>query len=421
MSAVAPHIFSECDYSPGIYPVGSIDWCDPNIYRAGVTPIYYDGKNKWIGLGISRYNGSIVSIGGTLELYDHDLLSTAVREYNEEVGPNMPNITEEVVYGCYAIRTETSINILLPVASIPPVFQPTNEIHSIIWVTPKQLSIMSERQNFILYGSSGTKHKKSVTRAFSFGTGLSTLAPILCQAVDLMIGFYTAADPYPFERPMIRQMLSYPQMISDFDTFKTETLSNRSLYVVAYVRSNNYVGIMRQDKNFYFLPIDQEMEILKILEQAGIVIFTSINMNLSVYGHGNPRLVKSICDKLYGIENMQLEYMNALHNATLYEPNETVRLYNEAALIIEYESKIYKISSERGLCFDQSRANLLVGISIINQIITAHDSIIYSRLVKLLKTYPEVPRTSPTVYTTINIMINVGLLTQHPDGQLTIQ
>ena len=84
--------------------VKSIDWSDENIHRAGIIPIVIEGDEKWIGVCISSYNTSIGTFGGKHEDCDYDLLDTAVREFNEEVGDNFPHITCEDLMDCYAIK-----------------------------------------------------------------------------------------------------------------------------------------------------------------------------------------------------------------------------------------------------------------------------------------------------------------------------
>lgn len=132
--------------------VNQVNWASTTISRAGIIPIYDDGVHKWIGLGISKFSGNITTIGGQFEAGDYDLLITAIREYNEEVGFNMPNLTEDDVQNCYAIQSSYSIAIFYPVTEISAIeFVPTDELFDLIWVTPQQLQIMATKQEFILH------------------------------------------------------------------------------------------------------------------------------------------------------------------------------------------------------------------------------------------------------------------------------
>lgn len=83
--------------------VEETNWADPTIERAGICLFYrFDSKSAsttFIGFGINNYSGIISPLGGSFEENDHDLLSTAIREYNKEVGQNFPNLTEESVSG----------------------------------------------------------------------------------------------------------------------------------------------------------------------------------------------------------------------------------------------------------------------------------------------------------------------------------
>jgi len=77
------------EFIPIVKPVKQIRWDNPNIERGGVIPIYIYGGHKWIGFGISNHSAIISPLGGSFEDKDYDLLSTAVREYNEEVGESL--------------------------------------------------------------------------------------------------------------------------------------------------------------------------------------------------------------------------------------------------------------------------------------------------------------------------------------------
>ena len=110
-------MLSQAALTPGLYRVRDINWADPTIIRAGIIPINYNGNYRWMEFGVSQYAATITAIGGAHEEQDHDLLATAIREYNEEVGSNMRHIVAESVINCYAIKTAYTIQILLPMNS----------------------------------------------------------------------------------------------------------------------------------------------------------------------------------------------------------------------------------------------------------------------------------------------------------------
>ncbi len=133
-------------------PISMFDWSLKTIDRAGVIPVYDDGIYKWIGLGVTRLSGSLVLIGGAFENKDHDLLDTAVREFNEEVNPiknlnfkrNLSTLDVLKCHGAWVDGSDFSsfhrgLYIFFPIYRKPLHFQPTPELYDILWVTPTQL------------------------------------------------------------------------------------------------------------------------------------------------------------------------------------------------------------------------------------------------------------------------------------------
>jgi hypothetical protein len=431
MATKMPNILSECDYSPGqISPVALTNWANHKISRAGITPVYDDGSHKWIGMGISRYNGAIVLIGGTFEITDRDLLSTAVREYNEEVGSNMPNVTEAEVGTCYAIQSNDYISIILPVSHRCQDFTPTEELHSILWVTPKQLRIMRSKQNFILYGTTTPSHKKAGARAFAFGSGLADLANPLADAVQLGYVLKPSGEATPFERPHLPHFTTFPRIISDIDILTHDAQRKGPWYHVAYVQTSNYIGLMLQDGTYYTFSIDYFDRIVAILAQRGSPIHTATASEITKkkpgqdilgYLHPPPKqslMVRSILSMFHRIKSpasaeARIEFEAELKQIRAYD--EPRALYWEAVLITKYESLLYRLAYKEGTFFNHTRANFLVGINLINaRLGAAPGGMIYGWIIKAVRSHYKGAR--PPIAIIINIMVNVGLIRQQRHG-----
>ena len=348
--------------SPNIRPVRDINWADPNIYRSGIIPIYNDGTRNWFALGVTDYSSSLTAIGGVYDNVDHDLLTTAVREYNEEVGKNMQHLSEEAVYDCYAVQTHYTIQILLPVQTKIMKFMRTNELYDLIWVTAKQLKAMSDHLDFKLPGSQ--------IKPFVFSAGLIDLIPILLEITG-PVGRVTSTDR--FVRPKRISKENIPHVVTDFSIFENDSLIYGDFSGnIAVVVTDGYIGIIRRDRTIYLLPIRDVARALAIINKLAIRTYVStIADEKSLENSLPPKIIYSIerrslreGKKSHGILKQFISELNIIRgNQDILEDE---RIFDELNLIMDYEIKLYESTLESRKFFNFKRACFLKGVNLVN-------------------------------------------------------
>jgi len=354
--------------------VHEINWADMEISRSGIIPIYDDGKQRWIGLGVNRFSGNISTIGGAYEPTDHDLLSTAVREYNEEVGKNMENVTEKALYNNYVVKSEYSVSILHPVSSRCVTFTLTDELFDILWVTPKQLRIMAINQDYIL-PSMTNKYPSFGARGFLFGTDLRLLAHKITIMIEFNNPFNRIKSNNVFDRPK-RATAVVPSLriVTDIDEFNKDSETVNNWGICGFVLTKIRIGIMRRDYVVYILPNTDIESILLRLDQLKlrICVATKDNFNELVpfAGHIWKRIstVEYILNQVGAPHNIRTAFYDDLSECRTKSDND--RIITEAKLIIDYENIVYQIGKDKETFFNNKRAIFLKGISIINKILS---------------------------------------------------
>lgn len=354
---------------PELYQVRDINWSDDNIVRAGVIPIYTNGNRKWIGLGVSKFSSNINAIGGSHEDEDYDLLDTAVREYNEEVGNNLPHINVQSLIRCFAIKTNYTIQVLLPIKQRPSKFVETTELYNLIWVTPEQLQAMNNNQQFILPG----KGKRS--RAYAFSAGVRDIVEPLIKAVNSGIVFKLAYNGNTLSRSRKSKEVKEPKIITNIETF-TEDAEIPSDFrgFIGIVVTNNIVAIIRKDRTVYYLPRDELNNVVTVLNQLGFRIIVSLNADRKILLNSGirPNILSSIehlfhqtkVKGIKGSEKIFEEFTEELGNVRAMGEYELIM--NELNLLIEYEEISYKIIEREGVFFNEKRACFLDMLNRIN-------------------------------------------------------
>jgi 8-oxo-dGTP pyrophosphatase MutT (NUDIX family) len=441
--------------SRNLIHVNQINWASKEISRSGIIPIYDDGLHKWIGLGVSKFSGNITTIGGRWEPTDHDLLTTAIREYNEEVGSNMENLVEESVYDCYAIQSTYSIAIFYPIKAIPDKdFVPTDELFDLIWVTSEQLRIMATKQEFVLKQYSGKKTKKSssetpkrkviksTTRAFLFSNDLKLLANSIVWTIETGIPFIRPKFDYHFYRPKRVLSVTKPQICFDITTFIRDCQNHPNWGNVSLVMMGSQIGLMRYDQNVYILPLVHLDLITMHLNRLNIKIYVGLRndlIKLKLQECGlNQRIISSIEYGLIRLQNtyeVLKEFIGLLQTIRNNEIDDTSKILTELSLILSYESRVYRLVEEQGGFFNEKRAYFLKGLSKINRILAQnYEGMPYLKLKSiLLHDCPKIIKfiapsseileisTSPNdqigppfsiYHLVINIMIMTGLIKQ---------
>lgn len=119
------------------------------VRRIGIILIHDDGYCKWIGLGVTREKNNITSIGGEFEpTKDNNIFETAIREYKEELGNNYPPLDKVTICNSWAIQDHLIVNIFHPVSYMLLNIDNTDEIQSLVWLTPRQLYDIKKKKQF---------------------------------------------------------------------------------------------------------------------------------------------------------------------------------------------------------------------------------------------------------------------------------
>jgi hypothetical protein len=407
--------------------VRDVNWDDTEIRRSGVIPIYDDGINKWIGLGISRYSANITPIGGEFECSDHDLISTAVREYNEEVGSNMPNITDDSVLNCYAIKSNRTIQILLPVNRYPDNFIPTNELNSMLWVTPKQLIIFSDNQQYLLPSKN---HETS--KGFSFAVVLHDISKLVAAVVSSGIPFNRISSPLSLVRPERKKEKSSQSLSTSKYKFKADAQSPGKWHISALTIGDNYFGIMHSNRTLYLFPIIDLDEVLSIankyLGNSKIYVSSIADRENLVKNNKLHRrtlssieygYIKFLCTDNGSELNMSLQkFIGELHD--IRQQSEIQMIMNECSLILQSETLIYDFISKTGVVFNTRRGYFLRGINMVNRFLSRNTRGITYRYLKQ-SLHKEMVCDEITASFIINQMLAIGLLEQnHQTTELKI-
>lgn len=331
--------------------VRDINWADPNISRAAIIPIHYDGTYRWIGLGITTFSTSLSTIGGSYEDSDHDLLATAIREYNEEIGPNTPELTAEAVFNCYALKTNYSIEILFPFKKRIIKFTPTDELINVIWITPTQLQAINTNHEYIF-------PETGKTRAYVLSGGLRQIIPSLIEAVNNGRAFTRIRDDNPFPRVKRVARAVIPRISRSIEEFELDAeLPNNFKAHMTFVVGLNLIGIMREDRTVYILPISALSRIVPVLNTLGFkVIVTSIAEYKFLTSNGvNSRIVASfqhIVDQFITSGINEIRPIRIAFNEKVAEARtlpEEQRALTELALLMDYEAQSYELVQEYGI------------------------------------------------------------------------
>lgn len=390
----------------GLFKVRDVNWADPDIVRAGVIPIAFDGTNMWIGLGVSMFASTINTIGGAHEVQDHDLLDTAVREYNEEVGPNMQHIVPESVINCYAIKTSYTIQILLPIRAPPTNFKPTEELYTMIWITPGQLQIMNDNQS---YGLGGTQKSE---RAYAFSGQIREVVPPLVTAMRSGIPYQLVEDNSPLSRLKREVKQGEPRIVTDIETFESDAQAVGNFRGhVDFVLTRNYASLMRLDRTIYIIPIKDLPRMTTILNKFGFKVMIGTNTDFGLYQRTGTKSLKSLEDSFNQSirqnipqgEVLLKEFMEKLR--VIRMKDEHTRITEELNLLEEYENKSYELIQAQGVFFSERRACFLATLSRINSILLRRP-LPYNQLKASLQDSCK----NLTVVQIMGILINTGIL-----------
>ncbi|CAH6420923.1 Hypothetical protein HVR_LOCUS1323 [uncultured virus] len=387
-----------------VHRVVDIDWSNKDIDRVGVIPIILEFGKRWIGLEVNRITSNITTIGGRFEPKDHDLLDTAVREYNEEVGSNMKHITVEILQTCYAFRSKSSISIFLPLMKRPDKIVPTEELYDMLWVTSKQLRIMAKYQEYRIIN--GAKKGESKPKAFIFSRELAQCSNDIADIVDHE-DILTPISLSITNRPRKIRNLDELIIIQDTQRFESDLIINNWRLVFGVVLNGLCAIYVDVINILYLIPVSDVKDLLH--NWKGQLLMSNDDDINSLFGLMNRLRCCSIQSYAqHAINNRTPNFLiNFDHDLNIARSNFGIsRIIMELNLLYNIESQIYDQARKTGTFFYQKRADLLRGINIVNIILSDpslnHDK---TSIVKSMKFSSQLDHR-----TIINIMLATNLV-----------
>ena len=258
----------------GLYHVSQINWSDSTVHRAGIIPFFIKGSQTLIGLGVTKFTAVIVSIGGAYEDQDFDLLTTAVREYNEETGSD---VIEANIANCYAVLNKGTINILLPLTDRPD-FGNNQELERVLWVTTKQLKIFAKRQTYEF------RSDHESPRVLTMAQSLLNELPLLIQAIDSGIPAVPVIQDFYYTRSKKIPELKQTRISLNFDQLRAD-MADPSLFYgsASLVARGNYIAFERRDKVVYAFTAEHFQEFIKLVVANKIKVYVGFIADLDKY------------------------------------------------------------------------------------------------------------------------------------------
>lgn len=345
------------------HPLSSIDWSSPLINRAGILPIYNDGKYTWLGFGVNKSKSNIITIGGTFENYDHDLLDTAIREYNEETKNILPPITYDTISSSYVIATSYSYTIIYDISNYSPSFEPSDELYGIVWLTLAQFKNIVDNVHV----------KYNGITLFNLGIDVSMAYPIILSYLDKPLRIkianpkfnsWLSSRPRKISNTVDIDPIGKAVITTNYDKFINDTLTDSKWYQTAVVIRPNLVTVHREF-NFYYLKnstFDEVYEKLKINHPR---IYFALRSDV-------PRKYKH-APYIHNIEDLmirhrvprhvQQQFLSHLSESRQMELTDSV--IDESSLILRYEKLIYQDYSSTHVIMTP-RACIYEGIMAVN-------------------------------------------------------
>ena len=341
------------EFVPIVVPVKQVDWTSSTVDRAGICPIYRHAGHRFVGFGISNHSSVIAPLGGSFESEDYDLLSTAVREYNEEVGPNYAPVTEEEITNCYAALNKDTIQVFLEINAPTREFQPTQELYDMLWVTPNQLNAISRNQEYRFRGSS---------KIFQVGSRFRDLLDTISEAVRTDIAFGTFKGQEHFNRNRKVVEVKQPQVYQSYEKFFEDSrLPNTFLGHIGVVVTPQTIGVIGKSKDIYLFPNTKNN--LKTVGDLGIKIYVSKQSDVNNF----PRNATiKVITKAFPFTRTEMKETTRRFEQNVEDARFDDDIIRELQLISQYEQDIYDYSDRTGSLFQEIRATILAAITFIN-------------------------------------------------------
>lgn len=356
-------------------PVRDIDWSDPLINRSGIIPYTITNGSVLIGLAVTAHNAALSFIGGNFDSkQDHDLISTAIREYNEEIGDNLEALDVDSIERLYAIKSSDTIQILFPMKGQPVQdFRPTDEVEFILWISPQQLLALVNTHDVFI-------PNMGEMRAFLVNKTVGEIARILTR-VDLLNLEYNNSDNLfnvsNLFRPVKIVNRPPPTIKVTMDELRVDSAIKR--FFVGYqavVLTDTHIGIMRVDRTCYVLPrskMGEIMEILKSINCSYYLAFDSDKINFMRQTDVPKWSTKSLETDSKSIRQPTITSSYTKHRDIIKKLRQNTKDVNyvdgivtECKIIHDMEIELHKAVVANRIKFSWHRASIYEYISLMN-------------------------------------------------------
>lgn len=401
----------------GLYHASEINWSDPTIHRAGITPIFTKGLDRYIGLGVTNSTAVIVTIGGAYEAKDRDLLVTAVREYNEETGSS---IQELDVVDCYVLINKGSVNILFPVPDRVE-FNPNEELERILWLTTSQATIISRNQSYQYQ----TLH--NTVRILTMSRSLLNEIPWLVRAVDSNIPFIRLVRPFLFTRVYKAPEVKQARVSTNFNQLLAD-IADPSLFYgsASLVARDGYVSFERRDKSIYAFTSDDFNKLIDIIRANKIKVYVGFESEVETYSKLLDRQhitsiesrIKKFSHSEADKNSLQRIWDNFQSKIKFYRTLPAVYSVTwETVLIHETEEAIYRVTQNIPYANNNMRSSFLESLDLTNLYVSSitaiGSNVMFWELEDFLLERQQLKVIRP--YFWINVMLKLGLLSKDND------
>jgi hypothetical protein len=342
---------------------------EPSVNRSGIIPYCMKDDIFLIALGLNNFRKTLTVIGGQYDDSDFDLLSTAVREFNEESGGLLNPVKEEDLLDSYVIVSSYSYTFLVKTE-----YQYVNksgndgELSTIIWLTLEQLKSLSNQKrhdlytfsydlNLILYRLLGTKYSKSDkiplrrTKKMNISEGKIFYNDV--ENFELKSKFMLMSD-YFIANNLRTICIKANEDIFVFDIFYSKDIENIINYRKKCFILNKDIFKYLQLKNYKFLDLKPNLQSKFNREIFSVVDLTKIVTIMKKYDDENYHILKK--ESTYGKAKLEfifyLSYCNDViiknGDSTLYEIDDKyINMFVNLKLLRGYDNelgfKIYTI------------------------------------------------------------------------------
>jgi len=313
-----------------------INWASDNFARGGVIPIYDDGTHTWLGLGVNKYTSALTTIGGAyIPEKDHDLIETIIREYQEEVGNNLPKLTLDNIMSSTILYYPDSIISFIPLKAIPPKFVETDELKELIWITTEQFLAMGKNQHY--------RHNNVMIYGFSSAMLLSSYQYI-AEAIQSKEAFKQDKNAGCISRP--KRVNKEKEVVISWDIYELEKMiKNRStmtyLGIIQGRETVKYSCVLNKNETNYIFMVTDHRAMINMMKKYLVTVLVPFDSYYKMfYGISHKISVEFLYSKGYISFKEMLNFVNMVFEA--HDTGSVVDIVNAIEMLLYMENISYQ-------------------------------------------------------------------------------